>query len=71
MLEQCPDVMTKEMLAEILHCKVASVYEACRNRSQSRNAVPLPFFRLFNGQLRFRKTAIVAWLEKLSAERTQ
>lgn len=70
MFENLPDILTKETLAEeVFHCKVSSIFEACRSRSQKRQLVPLPFFKIFNGQLRFRKADIIQYLEKLSAER--
>ncbi len=70
MFEQYPDVMTKEMLAEALHCKPSSIYEATRERSQVRSAHPLPVMRLPFG-LRFKKTDIIEWLSKVASERIQ
>jgi Helix-turn-helix domain len=58
--------MTKEQVSEVLQCKPSSVYEACRSRSQQRQLVPLPFFKIFNGQLRFRKSEIIKYLDALS-----
>ncbi len=68
-LDECPDVMTKEQLSELLQCKPSSIFEACRSRSQKRQLVPLPFFKIFNGQLRFKKSEIIEYLDKLSQQR--
>ena len=65
-----PEILTKEQLGVMLSCRPESVYEACRTRSLRRQRFPLPHFRLF-GQLRFRKSEIVAWLDRLSQERVQ
>jgi hypothetical protein len=67
MFEQFPEILTKGDLANLLQCEPASIYEACRSRSQQRQQYPLPFFKLFNGELRFRKSAIISWLDNLSA----
>ena len=66
---QYPEILTKEQLAEIFQCQPASIYGACRSRSQARQAVPLPFFKLFNGQLRFRKSDIIDYLNRLAKQR--
>jgi hypothetical protein len=66
MFEKYPEVLTKELVAEILQCKPESVYEMTRARSQARQTHPLPFLKLPCG-IRFRKSAIITWLDHLSA----
>lgn len=58
------ELLTLDEVAELLKLKRATVYELTRERSQKRQAHPLPHMRIA-GHLRFSKTAIFEWLGKL------
>jgi hypothetical protein len=67
MLEQYPEILTLQHLAEILSCKPESVYEMTRHRSQARQTHAVPFLKLPCG-LRFRKKDIIGWLDEVATE---
>jgi len=55
-------ILTVTEVAELLRCKVSSVYNLTRRRGRARYDHPVPVLRLPCG-LRFRRSSILAWLE--------
>jgi excisionase family DNA binding protein len=58
------EILTIDELAALLKLKRSSVYELTRERSRKRQDHPLPFIRVA-GHLRFLKSDIEAWVDKL------
>jgi excisionase family DNA binding protein len=58
------EILTVDEVAGLLKLKRETVYELTRDRSQKRQAHPLPHMRIA-GKLRFNKAAIIEWLQKL------
>ena len=65
-----PEILTIDELAALLKMSRGQVYTMTRRRSQARMQHPLPVLRL-NGNIRFRKSDVERWLEKLAAEEEQ
>jgi hypothetical protein len=62
-----PEILTIDMLADLLHMTPRQIYEMTSRRGQSKpNALPL--LRV-NGNIRFRKSDIETWLAILAGER--
>ena len=57
-----PEILTVKQVAEMLKMSSGQVYEMTRKRTRSRRTYPIPFLKL-NGNLRFRRSDIVIWLE--------
>jgi excisionase family DNA binding protein len=62
-----PEILTIDELASWLKLSRAQVYSMTRARAKVRMDNPLPVLRL-NGNIRFRRTDIEAWLERVSKE---
>jgi len=60
--QDVPEILTVKELADWLKMKPTQIYEMCRARTRARRTYPLPFVKL-NGNLRFRRSDIVKWLE--------
>ena len=60
-----PEILTLDDLAAFLKMTRGQCYTLTRKRSQLRQEHPLPVLRI-NGNLRFRKADVEAWLEKLA-----
>jgi hypothetical protein len=56
------DILTVSELAELLKCKPSSIYNLTRLRGRARYDNPIPVLRLPMG-LRFRRSAVLAWLK--------
>ena len=59
------EILTIDEVAAWLKMTRGQVYTMTRKRSQSRMEVPFPVLRI-NGNLRFRKSAVEDWLEKIA-----
>ncbi len=59
------EILTIDELAALLKMSRSQVYTMTRKRSQARMLHPLPVLRL-NGNIRFRKSDVERWLEKLA-----
>jgi predicted DNA-binding transcriptional regulator AlpA len=59
------EILTIDEIAAWLKMTRGQVYTLTRKRSQSRMDVPFPVLKI-NGNLRFRKSAVEAWLNKLA-----
>jgi len=62
------EILTVQGVADLLKMKPAQIYEMCRARTRARRTYPHPMMRL-NGNLRFRRSDILKWLEQ-QAKRT-
>jgi excisionase family DNA binding protein len=60
------EILTLDEVAELLKLKRGTVYELTRERSQKRQAHPLPHLRIA-GKLRFNKAGVLEWLQKLES----
>lgn len=58
------EILDVSELAEFLRMSKSQVYELCRDRVRSRMDHPLPVLKI-NGNLRFSRPAIEAWLQQL------
>ncbi|MGA9899590.1 MAG: helix-turn-helix domain-containing protein [Terriglobales bacterium] len=61
------EVMTIDELAAMLKMTRRQIYELTSTRAQVRHKHPIPILRI-NGNIRFRRSDIEAWLEELAAE---
>jgi hypothetical protein len=59
------DILTKYQVAEMLQIAPEAVHELTRARSQARHDHPIPFIKVA-GKLRFRKTDVDRWLDRLA-----
>jgi len=59
------EILTIQELASLLKMSRSQVYDLTRRRAQLRNEIPLPVLRI-NSNLRFRKSDVDAWLERLA-----
>lgn len=59
------EILTIDELAQMLKLSRGQVYSMTRQRARVRMDNPLPTLRL-NGNIRFRKSDIEAWLERLA-----
>jgi len=62
------EILTLDEVAAWLKMTRSQVYGMTRKRSQVRQDHPLPVLRI-NGNLRFRKSDVEAWLARLAGER--
>jgi len=58
------EILNVTELASLLKMSRTQIYELCRERVRSRMESPLPMLKI-NGNLRFSKSAIEAWLREL------
>jgi len=63
-------IMTVEQVAEYLAMTPSQVYTLTRRRSAARMKNPLPALRILTN-LRFRKSDIDAWLDRVAKENEQ
>jgi excisionase family DNA binding protein len=61
------EILTIEELCAWLKMSRTQVYSMLRKRGQARMRHPLPALRV-NGNVRFRKADVEAWLERLAEE---
>jgi excisionase family DNA binding protein len=61
------EIMTVTEVVSMLKMSRRQIYELTRNRGQVRPENPIPALRI-NGNLRFRRSDIEAWLERLATE---
>jgi excisionase family DNA binding protein len=61
------EVLTIDELAAWLKLSRTQVYSMLRKRGQARMRHPLPAMRI-NGNIRFRRQDVEAWLEKLAED---
>jgi excisionase family DNA binding protein len=59
------EILTIEELAKLLKMSKSQIYALTRKRAQVRMDHPIPILRI-NGNIRFRRSDIEKWLEKLS-----
>lgn len=59
------EILTIDEVAAWLKMTRGQVYTLTRKRSQSRMDIPFPVLKI-NGNLRFRKSDVEAWLNKLA-----
>jgi predicted DNA-binding transcriptional regulator AlpA len=62
-MENNDEILTVQGVADLLKMTKSQVYEMCRARTRARRTYPIPMMRL-NGNLRFRRSDILEWLEK-------
>ena len=67
MFDELPEILTVKDLAKALQLSRSQVYDLTRKRGQLRNELPLPVIRI-NGNVRFLRSDIAAWLDKLSKQ---
>ena len=60
------EIWTSQEVARFLKIEPAAVYTLTRRRSQRRHQRPIPFLKLHNKALRFRKSDVVRWVERLA-----
>ena len=53
-------------VSQFLKMSVPQVRELCRTRSQARMEVPLPFIKIHNKCVRFRRSDVVQWVNSLA-----
>jgi predicted DNA-binding transcriptional regulator AlpA len=58
------EILTVDELASLLKMTKRQVYTMCETRTRLKQEHPLPILRV-NGNLRFAKMAVEAWLTKL------
>lgn len=63
-------LLTPQELASLLKISVAAVRELCRQRTQVRSRCPLPCLRLHKKAIRFRRSDVEAWLQKMAEEQS-
>lgn len=68
MIDAPTQIMTIDELARFLKMSRRQVYNLTRARGQARMADPIPVLRI-NGNVRFRKCDVEAWLARLAGER--
>jgi excisionase family DNA binding protein len=59
------EILTVEEVASLLKMSKRQIYEQTRQRGQVRQEHPIPTLRI-NGNLRFRRSDIEAWLNRLA-----
>jgi excisionase family DNA binding protein len=64
------EILTVSELAALLKMSRRQVYEMTSNRTRARQKDPLPLIRV-NGNLRFSKTVVEAWLLRIQEGRVQ
>jgi len=62
---QLGDILTVKQVAALLQFTVRQVYELTRRRGQGLAHPPIPVLRI-NGNLRFRRADVQAWLDGLA-----
>jgi len=63
-----PEILTVRELAALLKMSVRQIYSMTETRTRVKQKHPLPILRV-NGNLRFSKTAVTEWLQKLEEAR--
>jgi predicted DNA-binding transcriptional regulator AlpA len=58
------EILTVDALAEFLSMSRRQIYSMTETRTRAKQQHPLPVLRI-NGNLRFSKSAVEAWLAKL------
>lgn len=65
-----PEILTVSELASLLKMTESQVYTMTRKRGRSRMPTPIPCLHL-NGNLRFRLSDVLQWLDKVAQEECQ
>lgn len=61
------EILTVSEVAQLLKFSKGQVYDLTRSRAKVRQTLPIPTLRV-NGNLRFLRRDVEAWLEKLAEE---
>ena len=64
------EIWTVADAADYLKMSVSQVRELCRSRSQARMDNPLPVLRIHSKAIRFRKSDVLAWVDKMAASKS-
>ena len=62
------EILTVDELASLLKMNRRQIYSMTESRTRARQKHPLPIMRV-NGNLRFSRTAVEAWLQQLQEAR--
>jgi len=62
------EILTVDELASLLKMNRRQIYSMTESRTRARQKHPLPILRV-NGNLRFSRTAVEAWLQQLQEAR--
>jgi len=65
--EPISEILTVEDLASWLKFSKGQIYDLTRSRAKVRHSYPVPTLRI-NGNLRFKRSDIEAWLSRLAEE---
>ena len=60
-------IWTVEDVAGFLKMKPSAVYSLTRNRGQVRSAIPLPVLKIHSKALRFRKSDVMEWVDRIAS----
>ncbi len=61
------EILTIEEVAQLLKMSRRQIYEMTRARTRERSSAPIPLLKI-NGNTRFRKIDIEAWINKLAEQ---
>jgi predicted DNA-binding transcriptional regulator AlpA len=64
--DEYSEILTIAQLAQMLQMSIGQIYNCTSKRGRMRMDHPLPVLRI-NGNVRFRKSDIIAWLEQVAA----
>jgi predicted DNA-binding transcriptional regulator AlpA len=67
LFDEFPEILTVIDVAKALQLSRSQVYDLTRCRGQVRHEIPLPVLKI-GTNLRFRKSDIIGWLERLAAQ---
>ena len=62
------EIWTAEQLAEFLKMSVSGVYSLTRTRGKARADIPLPTLKIHSKALRFKKSAVLDWIDQIAAQ---
>jgi predicted DNA-binding transcriptional regulator AlpA len=68
MTDHTDEILTVQEVASMLKMKPTQIYEQLRARTRARRTHPIPFMKI-NGNVRFRRSDILKWLDA-QAKRT-
>lgn len=60
------EIWTVDDVASFLKMKPSAVYSLTRNRGQVRSDIPLPVLKIHSKALRFRKSDVLAWVDRIA-----
>jgi len=61
------EILTIEEVAQVLKMSRRQIYELTRARTRERSSAPIPMLKI-NGNTRFRRCDIEAWIGKLAEQ---